>query len=204
MAEKPSIYPTPDKDILLVETTSPLEQHIARAHTVVETGLVDAHAKVQGVVSKWITVEEKVEARVKSLVPSKTIEPLTPGLLYVGIATLSASIIARTRGRTLRVVLPSIAFFGSLNYFLPVTSSNIGRYTRELESNYLPTVAVHHNAVENRISTTIDQTHATLRGSQKTVYANAQHQISTGLGKVASELEKQTGWKVAEVFRGSK
>jgi len=46
MADKPSIYPSPDKEILLVETTSPLEQHISRAHKVVEASIVDTHTKV--------------------------------------------------------------------------------------------------------------------------------------------------------------
>ena len=48
--------------MLLVETPSELEKQIARARRAVTATYLDARAQVQGVVSRWISVEESVES----------------------------------------------------------------------------------------------------------------------------------------------
>lgn len=68
-------------------------------------------------------------------------ENLTPGVLYVGVATLSGSILARSRGLPSRLFLPPALFLLSLNHFLPRTSSNIGEYISSLEHTYAPRAA---------------------------------------------------------------
>ncbi|GBE78867.1 hypothetical protein SCP_0200640 [Sparassis crispa] len=63
-----------------------------------------------------IGVEEAVEKRVKSLVAAD--EPVTPGILYVGVATVTGSIFARNCGLFTRALLPPTLLVLSLNHFL--------------------------------------------------------------------------------------
>jgi len=101
------------------------------------------HARVQGVLSRWIGIEHAVESapnfptshtdllvlsdRIKSIITPT--EPLTPGILYVGIATLTGSIITRSRGLTVRL------FFDAV--LLP---------TNQREHRCVPSVAEQHGA----------------------------------------------------------
>ncbi|EPS93393.1 hypothetical protein FOMPIDRAFT_1026557 [Fomitopsis schrenkii] len=141
--DKLPIYPAPAQDVLLVETPSELEQHIGTARRAVTATYLDARAQVQGVVSRWISIEESVENRIKSLIAPD--EPLTPGILYVGVATLTGSVLTRTRGPALRLVLPPTLLLLSLAHFLPATAANLSAYAGALEDAYLPGLAAKHD-----------------------------------------------------------
>jgi organizing structure protein 2 len=56
-----SIYPEPDPEIVLQETPSELERQMGVARRAVADVYLNAHQEVQGVVSKWIGVEQAVE-----------------------------------------------------------------------------------------------------------------------------------------------
>jgi hypothetical protein len=56
-----SIYPAPDREILLQETPSELEKQIGVARRAVTGVYNDAHGSVQTVISKWVGVEHAVE-----------------------------------------------------------------------------------------------------------------------------------------------
>jgi organizing structure protein 2 len=71
-------------------------------------------------------------------------EQLTPGILYVGIATLTGSILARSRTLPTRLLLPPTLFIFSMNIFLPQTSHNLSAYLTSLEEAYFPNVAEKH------------------------------------------------------------
>ena len=64
-------------------------------------------------------------------------EPLTPGILYVGVATLTGSVLARNR-IFWRLTLPPALFILSLNHFLPKTSHNVSSYLGSLEDAHFP------------------------------------------------------------------
>jgi hypothetical protein len=56
-----SIYPEPEREIVVLDSPSVLETQIGVARRAV-TGVVhDIHAQVHGVVSKWIDIEHAVE-----------------------------------------------------------------------------------------------------------------------------------------------
>lgn len=57
-----SIYSNPDPEILLVETSSPLEEQIGAARRQVQGTYREGRAYVQGWVNKWISVEQAVES----------------------------------------------------------------------------------------------------------------------------------------------
>jgi MICOS complex subunit MIC26 len=164
---QPPIYDIPAPPVVLLETPSQLELQIGVARRAA-TGVVNnAHAKVQNVVDRWIGVEHAVESalvvftfnctifiyppsdRVKSIISPS--EPLTPGILYVGISTLTGSILSRSRGLPLRLLLPPTFLFVSLQHFLPQTSTNLGAYISSLERTYFPTLAARHAEIDARL-----------------------------------------------------
>ena len=148
---------------MLLDTPSELEKYIGCARREVTGVYTDAHARVQGVVSQWIGIEHAVEStflyslknaqpevepsclpgRVKSLAVPE--EPLTPGVLYVGVATLTGSIISRNRFLPTRLFLPPLFFLLTLNHFLPKTSHNLSLYASELEERYAPRFKEKHD-----------------------------------------------------------
>ncbi|TFY56832.1 hypothetical protein EVG20_g8772, partial [Dentipellis fragilis] len=140
--EKLPIYPAPEQDIIVVETPTELERQIGHARRAATRVLNDTHAQVQGVIGKWIGIEQAVESRVKSLIAPD--EPLTPGILYAGIAALSGSVLARTRGLPLRVLVPPTLFVLAAQQFIPKTSHNVATYAGELEERYTPGLAEKH------------------------------------------------------------
>ena len=55
------IYPIPEQEIVLQEVPSELERQIGKVRRTVTTTYLDAHSRVQEVVSQWIGVEQSVE-----------------------------------------------------------------------------------------------------------------------------------------------
>ncbi|KAH8112026.1 apolipo protein O-domain-containing protein [Phellopilus nigrolimitatus] len=137
--EKLSIYPENEGQLVLVDTPSELERRIGSVRESVAHTYADSYAYVQGWVSKWIAIEHAVERRIKSFKAPD--EVLTPGALYIGVATLSGSILARTRGLPTRFLLPPTLFLLSFNHFLPHTATNVGAYISDLEHTYVPRAA---------------------------------------------------------------
>ncbi len=56
------IYPAPEQDIIVVETPTELERQIGHARRAATRVLNDTHAQVQGVIGKWIGIEQAVES----------------------------------------------------------------------------------------------------------------------------------------------
>ncbi|KAI5118720.1 hypothetical protein M0805_004518 [Coniferiporia weirii] len=137
--EKLPIYPEPEPQLVLVDTPSELERQIGAAREAITGTYENSYAYVHGWVNKWINVEHAVERRIKSFKAPE--EQLTPGTLYVGVATLSGSILARSRGLPTRFLLPPTLLVLSLNHFLPKTAANIGAYVSDLEHTYAPRAA---------------------------------------------------------------
>ncbi|RDB18218.1 MICOS subunit MIC26 [Hypsizygus marmoreus] len=194
--EKLSIYPTPTPDILLVETPSVLEKHIGVARRRVTEAYRDTHSQVQGVISRWIGVEHAIENRVKSIVSPN--ESITPGILYVGVATLSGSIIARNRILATRLLLPPTFLLISANYFLPETTANLSSYLGSLEEKYFPTMAQKHDVANAHTRMTWERIKdATQNGREwvthGAVSAVERVQVATGL-----KLKETLGWAQAE------
>lgn len=67
LALKLPIYPSPDSEVVLVETPSELEKQIGVARRAVTTTYLDAHSRVQSVISRWIGVEQAVESACHSI-----------------------------------------------------------------------------------------------------------------------------------------
>ncbi|TFK65863.1 hypothetical protein BDN72DRAFT_962195 [Pluteus cervinus] len=186
--EKLSIYPTPTPDILLVEEPSPLEHQIGVARRSTTQAVRDAHSQTQELVSKWIGVEHAVENRIKSIVDPT--EPLTPGALYVGIAALSGSVIARNRFIGTRLLLPPAFFFLALNHFLPKTSHNLSSYFASLEETYFPTLAQKHDVANAHSAMAWER----LKESSK----EGREKLAQGTENLVDKIQELTGLRLKE------
>ncbi|KAG8928324.1 hypothetical protein FRC02_007079 [Tulasnella sp. 418] len=184
--EKLSIYPKPDPEVILVETHSELEKNIGIAREYVTERYKQGQSAIQSGVEKWIGVEHAVEKQIKDLIPSD--EPLTPGLLYVGVATLTGSVLGRNRSFPIRFALPPTFLVLSLAHFLPKLSSNISAYLSSLELAYAPGVAAKHAELNKSVA-------ASLKGASES-YDSAKHAVGDKMEWARKELATQTGLKL--------
>ncbi|KAH7927019.1 hypothetical protein BV22DRAFT_1032243 [Leucogyrophana mollusca] len=188
--EKLPIYPTPTPEIVLLSTPSTLETRIGEVRREVRSVFDSAHARVQGVVDRWIGVEEAVESRIKSF--RDPTEPLTPGILYVGVSTLTASILSRSRGLPTRFLLPPTLLLLSFAQFLPRTAANVGAYAEELEDRYVPTFG------EKR---RIGVAHSRMAWERaKEGAAGGRESLGRGVEGMVHKVEEGTGLKLREVM----
>ena len=126
-------------------------------------------------------------AKVSSLIADD--EPLTPGILYVGVATLAGSVFTRYRSFPLRFLTPPLFLVGSLNYFLPRTTQNVSNYYVELESRHLPPVV---RQQRERLVKLWQDSMGAAKGNLEKAREGTGHLVQRGLQGV----EQGTGLKV--------
>ena len=118
-------------------------------------------------------------------------EPLTPGILYVGVATLTGSVLARNR-IFWRLTLPPALFILSLNHFLPKTSHNVSSYLGSLEDAHFPTLAEKHE---------IAKAHSAMTWQRiKDATQNGRETFSEGVASLVGKVEAATGLKLRETL----
>ena len=200
-----------------MDAPSVLESQIGVARRAVTDVARDVHARVHGVVSEWIGIEHAVERafyflffnvsppvyslcnartrfffldRVKALIAPD--EPLTPALLYVGVASLTGSILARNRTVFTRVMLPPTLFLLSSKYFLPKTTQNVSAYAGSLEEKHFPSLAQKHSVAIAHTQMTWERLLAAGISGRDTV--------QDGLGSAVRKVQELTGLKVHEAL----
>ena len=192
----------------MVESPSELENRIAIVRRKVLQTYSEAHAHVQGWISTWVGVEHAVECssyyltssllsyvqpcadRVKSIISSN--ESLTPGLLYVGIATLTGSIIARNRMLATRFLLPPVFLLASANHFLPETTGNLSSYFGSLEETYFPSLSEKHDVAKAHTQMTWEKL--------KDATASSRDQLNRGAMTAVEKVQEVTGLKLRETL----
>lgn len=128
--------------------------------------------------------------RVKSIISPN--ESLTPGLLYVGVATLTGSIISRNRFILTRFLLPPVFLIASANHFLPQTTRNLSDYLGSLEDTYAPTLAEKHE---------IGKAHSAMAWERlKESTADARARVNTTALSGVERIQGATGLKIKETL----
>jgi len=128
--------------------------------------------------------------RVKSIVAPD--EPLTPGLLYVGIATLTGSILARNRFLPTRLLLPPVFLLTSAQHFLPKTTHNLSAYFGSLEERFLPSVAEKHD---------IAKAHSRMAWERvKEATKDGRGQVDKAASVAVDKVQELTGLKLRETL----
>ncbi|QRV98394.1 Apolipoprotein O [Ceratobasidium sp. AG-Ba] len=190
--KKLPIYAPPEPEVVLVSTESELVDTIGRTRRILVRAGEESKDGIQGVIGRWIQVERRVESRVKSLISPE--EPVTPGILYVGVAALSGSVFARGRSLPTRLILPPALFVGALNYFLPKTTQNVNNYLTSIERAHFPAVAEQHEAANKAFRDAIQSMrvqYASLRGGASQIVENS-----------VDGLESTTGLKIRDATIG--
>ncbi|KAH6877040.1 apolipo protein O-domain-containing protein [Coprinopsis sp. MPI-PUGE-AT-0042] len=188
--EKLSIYSASETPVTLVEAPSPLTDQIAVYRRHVQRTYADSHSYVQGWVSKWIEVEQAIENRVKSIISPR--EQLTPGLLYVGVATLTGSVLGRNRFILTRLALPPIFLVLSARHFLPETTANLSNYLGSVEEHYFPELARKHDIAKAHTQMSIDMAKDWTR--------DVRDQIRVGALRSVDKVQDTTGLKIKETL----
>ncbi|KAJ6498234.1 apolipo protein O-domain-containing protein [Mycena vulgaris] len=188
--QKLSIYAEPPAEILLLDTPSALEAHIGTVRRAATGRYQEAHAQVQGLVSRWIGVENRVEHRIKSLLPPD--ERLVPGALYAAIAFLSGAILARHRALPIRAVLPPLLGVAAATHFLPKTSANVRAYLGALEDHYVPEAARVHEVGKAHTQMTWDRVSAGVEDMRE--------RAKGGVLEAVARVQGATGLKVREAL----
>lgn len=128
--------------------------------------------------------------RVKSIISPN--ESLTPGLLYVGVATLTGSILSRNRFILTRFILPPAFLVASAHHFLPQTTHNLSAYLGSLEDAYLPTVAEKHD---------IAKAHSSMAWERlKEATADARAKANSTALRSVERVQGATGLKIKETL----
>jgi len=187
--DKLPIYPAPDPELVLQEIPTELEKQLGVARRHASLAYDQGYSKVQGVVDKWIAVEQRVERRIKSFKSPN--EDLAPGIFYIGVASLTGSIVGRST-LILRLLLPPIFFVASANHFLPETTNNISSYLNSLERQYAPELAKKHD--ELRVSTKQQLT------AGRTVWEDGKTRLESGIRWSAGKIEDNTGLQLRKAL----
>lgn len=85
-----------------------------------------------------------MSSTIRSLAPPKeSNEKLLPGGIYVLVASMAGSIIARNRNIAIRFITPIITGIVTANYVIPRTTENVGNLIWKYESRF-PVVRDQH------------------------------------------------------------
>lgn len=94
--------------------------------------------------NKALDLENSFTSTIASLAPPKESgEKLLPGSVYVLVAAMAGSIVARNRNILLRATVPVITGLTCAHYAIPITTRNVGNLAWEYEKKY-PVLADNH------------------------------------------------------------
>ncbi|KIY44290.1 hypothetical protein FISHEDRAFT_78195 [Fistulina hepatica ATCC 64428] len=193
--EKLSIYPPSSNGVLLADDPIPLEAEIGQARRAVTRTFRGAIARVQGVVDRWIQVEYAIENRVKhTLAPA---EPLMPAVLYIGIAGLTGSILARSSSLLVRVSLPPTFVVLASRHFFPSTSSNIAAYCGELEERFAPGLAHKHDVAKAHTMMMVERVRDAWNSADVRIRGRVESAVSRVQSSTGLKLRDALGWDSA-------
>ena len=123
-------------------------------------------------------------------------EQLTPAILYIGVATLTGSVLARGRSLPIRFLLPPTLLVASSHHFLPKTTTNVSDYFGSLEDTYLPTVAEKHRIANAHTAMTWERI--------KDAAASGRSGVEGGLSTVVDQIQTITGLKLRDALSGAR
>lgn len=131
--------------------TDRLAEQIGRARMFLYGQAVCAEDAVNRTVDRAFNLEQSFTGTLASLAPSRESgEKLMPGAVYVLVAAMAGSIVARNRNVLLRVASPLAFGVGAGWTVLPVTMNNVSALTWKYEQRF-PAVASTHLKVRESI-----------------------------------------------------
>ncbi|CAJ0753376.1 23001_t:CDS:10, partial [Entrophospora sp. SA101] len=129
--KKLKIYDDEEPEIVLVETSTKLEESIRDTRIKIIKSSKELEKKINNITDKWIEKEKHAEKLLKEVISPD--EKLMPNVLYIAVAGLAGTIVARNSNILVRIISPLLFTVSSSYYFLPKTSRNIASKLQEYE-----------------------------------------------------------------------
>ncbi|KAI7872444.1 apolipo protein O-domain-containing protein [Spinellus fusiger] len=186
---KLSIYDEPQPKVVIVESPTKLEEHIAYAQKYAHSTLEESKGHVYSIHKRVKDFENEVITTVQTTV---TDEDFFPNSLFVGVAALAGTIIARRRNLFLRFATSSALAYGASAYLLPKTTHNLGVQWERLE-NQCPHLKSAHQSVNGVVKCARKEVEGVLAQLKNTVESNKRllvDQFQSGVGKLKEEALK--------------
>jgi len=166
-----------------------LEENIALAQKYVKNTYDEGKEQLQQVQSKLQQIEQKVKKTIDDTIAPG--EHVMPNALYVGVAALAGTIVARNRNIVLRFATSTAFAVGASYYLMPNTTRNIGEHLERLEKKYPPLYDAHQqvNEAAGDVRKQIDDTISQLTGAASDAASqipNKAKQLEQDISKSAS------------------
>ena len=132
--------------------TQRLADQIKRARVFLHAQAVKAENNIDSGLTKALNLEHSFISTLQSLAPPRESgERLLPGGIYVLVAAMAGSIVARNRNILLRGIVPVATGVGASYAVLPITTRNVGDLIWKYEEKY-PVVRDNHIRVRDGVS----------------------------------------------------
>ncbi|KAI8054975.1 apolipo protein O-domain-containing protein [Gilbertella persicaria] len=174
---KLSIYDEPEPEVVIIESPTKLEEQVFYAQKYANETLEEGKTHVNGLVEKYKQLEHQVTTNINDTIDKN--EEVFPNVLYVGVAALAGTIIARNRNIVLRFLTSSTLAIGASYYLLPKTTHNVALHLEKLEHRY-PQLQAAHQTVNETVGDARKQLDVTLsqfRGAVDENVSKLQEQI---------------------------
>ncbi|ORX62727.1 hypothetical protein DM01DRAFT_1330856 [Hesseltinella vesiculosa] len=146
---KLSIYDEPEPKRVVIESPTKLEEHVAYAQKYVDGALDEGKSHVDNLHSQVRSVESDIRGTINSIVAED--EDILPNAMYIGVAALAGTIIARKRNIVIRFLTSTALAAGTAHYLLPKTTHNLCVQLEKLERKY-PELAKAHSSVNDAVN----------------------------------------------------
>ncbi|ORY93409.1 apolipo protein O-domain-containing protein [Syncephalastrum racemosum] len=146
---KLSIYDEPQPEIVIVESPTKLEEHVAYAQKYANERVEEGKTHVNSLRDQWQKFEQDVKNTVQQTVDKD--EDILPNGLYVGVAALAGTIIARNRNIIIRFATSTALAVGTSYYLLPKTTHNVTVQYEKFESQY-PQLQAAHKSINDSVA----------------------------------------------------
>lgn len=142
---------------MTVRSTDFLEKYVQLGRKWLHSNVEASKDELNKGLNQYIKAERNVTSTVAHLKDDE--EDLLPGAIYILVAALSGSIVARNRNVLLRAVSPVVFGVAAFSYFLPKTYNNTGKLVWHFEEQ-VPAIAKAHldtkHAVEGIVNSVDD------------------------------------------------
>ncbi|CAO3663098.1 unnamed protein product [Rhizopus stolonifer] len=183
----------PEPQVTIVEAPTKLEEHVYIAQKYANKTLEEGKGHVDGWVQKYQQLENDVTTNINNTIDKG--EELNPNLLYVGVAALAGTIIARNRNIVLRFLTSTTLAVGTSYYLLPKTTSNVFQHLERLEKRY-PQLQAAHQSVNESVDDAykqVDSTLVQLRGAVDENAAKLREQFEQNTQLVKNQVNSAVG-----------
>ncbi|KAI7847787.1 apolipo protein O-domain-containing protein [Circinella umbellata] len=143
---KLSIYDEPQAKVVIVEEPTKLEEHVAYAEKLANEKVEEGKTHVNKLHGEWRQFEQCVKNTVKQTIDKD--EEILPNALYIGVAALAGTILARNRNIVLRFATSTALAVGASHYLLPKTTHNVCVQLEKVERKYPQLQSAHQSVNE--------------------------------------------------------